>query len=112
MFGFKKKDKPPKNTDSVEFRRWMAAKLDGRSLRYILERDENGNESVIAKGGVLSDFEGRFSVISGDKTLFCTPTDELHAWEFLSLEGATLTGFDEIAGKERTILAYYKYYRD
>lgn len=109
---FKKKDKIPKNTDSVEFRRYMAKKLDGRSLRYILERDANGNEAVIAKGGVLSDFEGKFSVISGDRTLFCTPTDDLYAWEFLSLEGATLTGIDETTGKERTILAYYKYYRD
>lgn len=112
MFGIKKKDKPPKNTDSPEFRRWMAEKLDGRSLRYILERDANGTDTVIAKGGVLSNFEGKFCVISGEKTLFCTPTEELHAWEFLSLEGTTLTGIDEITGKERTILAYYKYYRD
>ena len=37
MFGKKKKDKPPKNTDSVEFRRWIAEKLDGHTLRYILE---------------------------------------------------------------------------
>ena len=51
-------------------------------------------------------------MISGDKTLFVTTASELHAWEFLSLEGATLTGFDKVEGKERTILAYYKYYRD
>lgn len=111
MFGKNKKDKPPKDTDSVEFRRWMAEKLDGHSLRYILERDEKGDK-VIAKGGVLSNFEGNFSVISGEKTLFVTRTDDLHAWEFLSLEGAVLTGFDLVEGKERTILAYYKYYRD
>ncbi len=112
MFGKKKKDKPPRNTDSPEFRLWMAQKLDGKSLRYILERGEDGTERVIAKGGVLGNFEGTFSVISGDKTLFCTTSSELHAWEFLSLEGATLTGFDRTTGKERTILAYYKYYRD
>lgn len=112
MFGFKKKDKPPRNTDSAEFRLWMAKKLDGRSLRYILEREENGVERVIGKGGVLSLYEGNFSVISGDRTLFVTAASELHAWEFLSLEGATLTGFDQVEGKERTILAYYKYYRD
>ena len=60
-----RKDKPPKNTDSVEFRRWMAEKLDGRTLRYILERDESGDR-VIAKGGILSNYEGLFSVISGE----------------------------------------------
>lgn len=112
MFGRKKKDKPPRKTDSAEFRLWMAEKLDGRSLRYILERGEDGTERVIGKGGVLSYYEGNFSVISGDKTLFTTVASELHAWEFLSLEGATLTGFDQIEGRERTILAYYKYYRD
>ena len=110
MFGKKKKDKPPKNTDSVEFRRWIAEKLDGHTLRYILERDESGDR-VIAKGGVLSNYEGMFSVISGDKTLFTARTDDLHAWEFLSLEGAVLTAFDLVEQKERTILAYYKYYR-
>ncbi|MBE6578207.1 MAG: hypothetical protein E7651_00190 [Ruminococcaceae bacterium] len=112
MFGFKRKDKPPRNTDSAEFRLWMAKKLDGRSLRYILERGEDSVERVIGKGGVLSLYEGEFSVISGDKTLFVTTASELKAWEFLSLEGATLTGFDKVEGKERTILAYYKYYRD
>ena len=112
MFGRKKKEKPPRNTDSPEFRLWMAEKLDGRTLRYILEREENGVERVIAKGGILSNFEGNFSVISGEKTLFRVTSSELRAWEFLSLEGATLTGFDQIVGKERTILAYYKYYRD
>lgn len=111
MFG-RKKDKAPKDTNSEAFRLWMANKLDGKSLRYILEREADGQERVIAKGGILSCFEGDFCVISGDRTLFRTKASELHAWEFLSLEGATLTGFDQIVGKERTILAYYKYYRD
>ena len=35
---FRKKDKPPKDTNSVEFKRYVAAKLNGRSIRYILER--------------------------------------------------------------------------
>jgi hypothetical protein len=112
MFGFKRKDKPPKNTESAEFRLWMAKKLDGRSLRYILERGEDNVERVIGKGGVLSFYEGDYTVISGDKTLFVATASELKAWEFLSLEGATLTGFDKVEGRERTILAYYKYYRD
>ena len=39
MFGFKKKDKPPKDTNSPEFRLYMCKKLDGMSLKYVLERD-------------------------------------------------------------------------
>lgn len=112
MFGFKKKDKPPKDTNSPEFRLYMCRKLDGMSLKYVLERDPVKGDRVIGKGGVLSLFEGDFSVISGGVTLFCCKADELLAWEFMSLDGATLTGFDKIQGKERTVMAYYTYYRD
>lgn len=112
MFKFLKKDKPPKNTDSVEFKRWMAKKIDGNQTRYILERGEDGVEIIIGKGGFLSVLEDELSVVCGEKTLFKAKVDTLSAWEFLSLEGVTLTGFDHIQGKERTVLAYYKYYRD
>jgi hypothetical protein len=35
----------------------------------------------------------------------------MEAWEFLSLEGATITGFDLDTNSMRTVLPYYKYYR-
>lgn len=110
MFGFKKK--PPKNTDSPEFRRYMCEKLDGRALKYILERDPGKGDHVIGKGGVLSLYEGDFTVVCGGKALFVCKAEELQAWEFMSLDGATLTGIDKVTGKERTILAYYTYYRE
>ncbi len=110
MFRFKKK--PPKNTDSPEFRRYMCEKLDGRALKYILERDPEKGDHVIGKGGVLSLYEGDFTVVCGGKALFVCRAEELQAWEFMSLDGATLTGIDKITGKERTVLAYYTYYRD
>ena len=95
---FRRKDKPPKDTHSVEFKRYVAAKLNGRSIRYILER------SAVT--------DGILSVNCGEKTLFSAQVDTLEAWEFLSLEGVTLTGYDLTEGKERTVMAYYKYYRD
>lgn len=110
MFGFKKKT--PKNTDSPEFRRYMCEKLDGRALKYILERDPEKGDYVIGKGGVLSLYEGDFTVVCGGKALFVCKAEDLQAWEFMSLDGATLTGIDKITGKERTVLAYYTYYRD
>ncbi len=111
MFGLFKK-KPPKDTDSPEFRLYMCRKLDGRALKYVLERDAEKGDYVIGKGGVLSLFEGDFSVLCEGKVLFCCKADELHAWEFMSLDGATLTGIDKVTGKERTVMAYYTYYRD
>lgn len=110
MFG--KKKKPPKDTNSPEFRLYMCNKLDGMSLKYILERDPEKGDYVIGKGGVLSLYNGDFSVVCEGKALFVCKADELHAWEFMSLDGATLTGFDKVKNKERTVLAYYTYYRE
>ena len=106
------KKRPPKDTNSPEFRLYMCQKLDGRALKYILERDSERGDRVIGKGGVLSLYEGDFTVVCEGKALFVCEATELHAWEFMSLDGATLTGFDKTQGKERTILAYYTYYRD
>ena len=106
------KKKTPKDTDSVEFRLHMCEKLDGRSLKYILERDPEKGDRVIGKGGVLSLYEGDFTVVCGGESLFVCDAQELHAWEFMSLDGATLSGYDKVTQKERTVLVYYTYYRD
>ena len=111
MLWFKRK-KVPRDTDSPEFRLYMCEKLDGRALKYILERDPEKGDYVIGKGGVLSLYEGEFSVVCEGKALFVCDAQELHAWEFMSLDGATLTGFDKITNKERTVLTYYTYYRE
>jgi len=110
LFNFKK-EKIPKDTSSVEFKRYMAKKIDGKKIRYVLER-ENDNDRVIGKDGFLSLYNDELSVVCGEKTLFCAKVDQLVAWEFMSLEGVTLTAFDLISGKERTVMAYYKYYRN
>ena len=67
---------------------------------------------VIGKGGFIAVTDGILSVNCGEKTLFSAQVDTLEAWEFLSLEGVTLTGYDLTEGKERTVMAYYKYFRD
>ena len=38
LFNFRK-EKIPKDTNSVEFKRYMAKKIDGKKLRYVLERE-------------------------------------------------------------------------
>ena len=110
MFGRKKK--APKDTGSPEFRVYMCEKLDGRYLKYVLERDPEKGDRVIGKGGVISLYEGVLSVVCGEKTLFSCPAEEVSAWEFMSLDGASITGVDIEQGRERTVLAYYTYYRD
>ena len=112
MWPFKKRDKAPKDTESVEFKRYMARKLDGRAIRYVLEKCET-NDKIIGKDGFISVYGEDISVICGEKTLFRCRIDELSAcWEFMSLEGVYLTGRDITEDRERTVMAYYKYYRD
>ena len=105
-----RKDKPPKNTDSVQFKRWMANKLNEKHLRYVLER-ENNEERIIGRDGFISVVGDDLVVIADGTEKLRTPIDTMSAWEFLSLQGVTITGFDKITERERTILAYYIYHR-
>ncbi len=106
-----RKDKPPKNTNSVKFKRWMADKLNEKHIRYALERLENGEERILGQEGHISVVKGDLVVYAGGVEHFRTPVDTMSAWEFMSLQGATITGFDKTRGKERTVLVYYIYHR-
>ena len=103
---FRKQDE-----DSPEFRLFMAKKLDGKYIKYVTER-ENGIETVIGREGhsnIVSETE--FAVTCGITEIFRADIDGMKAWELLSLEGAVLTAYDKAAGRERTVVIYYKYYR-
>ena len=100
-----------KEEDDPAFRRKMAQKLDGRYIKYVTERVD-GIETVIGKEGhanIVSDTE--FAVTCGITEIFRADIEEMKAWELLSLEGAVLTACDKAAGRERTVVIYYKYYR-
>jgi len=111
MFTNFRKDKPPRNTDSVKFKRWMAGRLNEKHIRYVIEREENNEERIIGRNGFISLVGGDLVVNADGKEVFRTPIDKMSAWEFLSLQGATITGFDPIQGKERCVLVYYIYHR-
>jgi hypothetical protein len=106
-----RKDKPPKDTESVQFKRWMADKLNEKHIRYVLERQENYEERIIGRDGFISIVGNDLVVIADGTEKFRTSIDTMSAWEFLSLQGVTITGFDQIEERERTILAYYIYHR-
>lgn len=108
--GFRK-DKPPKDPKSPKFKRYMADKLNGMHIRYLLERDEKGEERIIGREGFIHVSGDELAVICGGQVMFRTIIFQMEAWEFMSLEGATISGFDLDFERERTVLAYYKYYR-
>ncbi len=109
-WGFRK-DKPPKNTKSVKFKRYMANRLHEKHIRYLIERDSKGEEKIIAREGFIHVSGDELCILCGGKVMFRTLINQMEAWEFLSLEGATITGFDLDTNSVRTVLPYYKYYR-
>lgn len=106
-----RKDKPPKDTKSIKFKRYMANKLHERHVRYLIERDSSGEEKIIAREGFIHVSGDELAVICGGVVMFRTIINEMEAWELMSLEGATITGFDPDRNAVRTVIAYYKYYR-
>lgn len=105
------KKKMPKNTNSKAYRIKMAEFLNGRAIKYCSERID-GVENVVGKAGSLTVRNGEFLVFSSGDIVMRAKIEELNASELLSLEGVILNAPDyEHGGKERTIIAYYTYYR-
>ena len=111
MFNFFKKRIKPKNENSRRFKEEMAAHLAGRHIKYCTERKDNVDE-ISGRDGCLSLRDGEFIVFSSGDIVLRTNVEEMRASELLSLEGAIITAPDyEHGGEERTIIAYYTYYR-
>lgn len=100
-----------KNPDSKKFKREMAYAVSGQHIKYVTEKRE-GVDEVIGRNGGLNIRNDEFIVYASSDVLFRCPVDELQIWELLSRDGVVLTGRDlEHGGIERTVIAYYVYYR-
>ena len=100
-----------KEEDSKAFRIKMAKKLDGRHIKYVSERHKDVDE-IIGKDGALVIKGDEFLVYASQDILLRTRIVDMKAWELLSLDGVVITAPDiEHGDEERTIIAYYKYYR-
>ena len=86
--------------------------IAGQRLKYATERDPvTGAESVIGRRGSVSiTAGGKLKVVCGTE-VFSAAADAVRAALLMSLEGAVLTGYDETAGRERTVVVYFQYYR-
>ena len=100
-----------KNPDSKKFRREMAYAVCGQHIKYVTEK-RDGVDEVIGRNGGLNIRNDEFIVYASADVVFRCPVDELQIWELLSRDGVVLTGPDlEHGGMERTVIAYYVYYR-
>ena len=109
---FSKRRKPPKDTSSPEFKRYMAERISDKLIKCVLERNEDYTDTIIGKSGFFAYKDGILEIISEGRTVFCGEVDTLTIWELLSLDGAVITGYDRTVDRTRTVMAYYKYYRE
>ena len=100
-----------KDPSSKAFRRDMAQRIAGHTIKYVTER-RNDVDEVIGRSGSLSVRDGEFIVFASSEVLFRCNVDDMQAWELLSKDGVVITAPDlEQGGTERTIIVYYVYYR-
>ena len=101
---------PQRYYASPGYRREAAAQYDSKLLKYVTERRENG-DVVIAKDAYICVKAGWVFVNSETASLFKCRDEEVQSGELMSHDGVIFTGWDEIQGKERSIVCYFKYYR-
>ncbi len=101
-----------KNPDSKRYKRDMANHLNGRALKCVLEKKEDGIEEVIGHDGSIIVKDDELLVYASMDVVLRTKIVDLSAWELLSLEGVVITAPDiEHGGQVRSVVAYYKYWR-
>ncbi len=89
----------------------MAASIHGRHIRYVTEK-KNDVDEVIGRNGNINIRNDELLLFASSDVIFRAKVDELQIWELLSKDGVVLTGADlEHGGVERTVIAYYVYYR-
>lgn len=109
MFGLFKRKKLDEN--SPAFRIMMAEKVAGKHIKYVTERIDN-NDNVIGREGSLCLRDDELIVFASSDILFRAKVVDLRISELMSLDGVILSGPDiEHGGAERTVIAYYLYYR-
>ena len=89
----------------------LAKKLNGKPLKCVCER-KNGIEEIIARDGAIVMDNGKIIIYGGQDIVFRADFMSVNAGELLSLEGIVVQGIDEMSGEERSIVAYYKYWRN
>lgn len=90
-----------------------AKRLDGRLLQFAFRRylDENGNpqEKGLGKGGRINTANGHVILSCGGKDVFINQDiNSVQCGELMSLGGAIFTGYNEVIGKEDTVVVYYE----
>ena len=110
MFLFGKKKKLAKDPNSKQYKWQMAEMVSGKHLRYVVERWEN-DEKVIGRNGSIGVKDDSLIVNTDTGIAFRGKVEEIVVSELLSKDGVVITGYDIERNTERTVVAFYVYYR-
>ena len=61
---FSRKRRPPKDTSSVEFKRYMADRISDKLIKCVLERNEDYTDTIIGKSGFFAVKDGLLEIIT------------------------------------------------
>jgi hypothetical protein len=87
--------------------RTIAEKLNDRHIKYATVKTENDDLIVGRSGHVNIVDSDCFELVFGVESIFKFKIDEMTIWEFMSLDGATVSGVDLNDGNEKTFMIYY-----
>ena len=88
----------------------ICAKLDNRKLQYVTERLPDG-EIVVGKSGYINIRNEQMIIFCEGKNIFRSDISQTECADLMSLAGVIINGYDLETCKQRTLVAYYLYYR-
>lgn len=91
----------------VKQSRDICSKLHDSHVKYASEKID-GTETIIGREGHLNVVEEiYFEYTVGVNSIFKFKIDEMKIWEFMSLDGAVIDGYEYNECKERSVTVYY-----
>ena len=101
-----------KNTKSMRYKRELAGKICSHNMKYVTESRGEAGDTVIGRDCMCRADDTYFTVTDGGGAeIFRAKMADVKLFELMSLDGAVISGFDEISGGEKEITAHYSYYR-
>lgn len=87
--------------------RTIAAKLNDYHIKYAVIKTDT-DDLIVGRDGHVNIVDGDcFELVFGVESAFKFKIDDMQIWEFMSLDGATVTGYDLNDDYEKTFMIYY-----
>ena len=101
------KDKLGGISKNAKQSRTIAAKLNDYHIKYAVIKTDT-DDLIVGRDGHVNIVDGDcFELVFGVESAFKFKIDDMQIWEFMSLDGATVSGVDLNDCNEKTFMIYY-----